>query len=97
MPTTLLPLRSGGLAVFLSGTGEVSVIRQGATAKPARLAVGSGPVAFADDGADSLFVVSAEGRLTAIDTARKSSAPASRCPRAIRQSSLRRGNERSMP
>lgn len=68
MPTTLIPLRNGRLAVFLSGTGEVSVLTQGAGSKPPRLPVGSGPVAMVEDRGDRLFVVAAEGRLTSIDT-----------------------------
>ncbi len=67
MPTQLLPLSDGAVAVYLSAHGAVTIARPDGTGQTDPVAVGSGPVAMAE-GAWRL-IVAASGKLTTIDSA----------------------------
>ncbi|MEZ5779493.1 MAG: hypothetical protein R3E44_14145 [Paracoccaceae bacterium] len=66
LPTQLLPLADGSVAVYLSATGAVTIARPDGDGRTDPVAVGGGPVAMAQ-GAWRL-IVAAPGRLTTIDT-----------------------------
>ncbi|MGB5560330.1 MAG: hypothetical protein WBN04_20240 [Paracoccaceae bacterium] len=65
MPTQLLPLPDGELAIYLSATGSVTIARPDGTGQTDPVAVGAGPVAMA--AAPGRLIVAATGKLTAID------------------------------
>lgn len=66
LPTTLLPLADGGLAVALSGTKAVSILHPKTGERGAPVAVGGGGVALAEDGTGGVFALSGAGKLVAL-------------------------------
>lgn len=68
LPTTLLPLPDGGLAVALSGAKAVSILHPANGQKGDPVAVGDGRVALADDGAGHVFALSEAGNLVSLNT-----------------------------
>ncbi len=67
MPTQLLPLPDGALAVYLSATGAATIARPDGSGQTDPVAVGPGPVAMAER--FGRLIIAADGTLTAIDTA----------------------------
>ncbi|MEZ5933511.1 MAG: YncE family protein [Alphaproteobacteria bacterium] len=68
LPTQLAALDDRRAAVFLSGKNSVAVVDAEATQPPRPMVVGRGPVAMAAGAGDVLYVASADGRVSAIDT-----------------------------
>lgn len=66
LPTQLLPLSDGSVAVYLSASGAVTIARPDGAGQTDPVAVGRGPVAMAEG--TRRLVVAAAGRLTTIDT-----------------------------
>jgi DNA-binding beta-propeller fold protein YncE len=69
VPTELLPLPGGAVAVYLSALGSVTVARPDGNGQTDPVAVGAGPVAMVRDGSGSLYVASSDGRLLRLDAA----------------------------
>lgn len=67
MPTQLLPLSDGAVAIYLSTPGAVTIARPDGTGQIDLVTVGSGPVAMAEG--IRRLIVAASGKLAAIDTA----------------------------
>jgi YVTN family beta-propeller protein len=70
MPTELLPLAGGALAVFLSASESLVIAHPDGTGLSEPVPVGAAPVALAEDGSGRLFAASTSGRLTSIDISR---------------------------
>ena len=68
MPTRLLPLPRGELAVYLSAPGTVTIARPDGTGQTTPVTVGAGPVAMVRDGIGSLYAASSQGQIVRIDT-----------------------------
>ncbi|MEO8500853.1 MAG: hypothetical protein ABI565_08045 [Vicinamibacteria bacterium] len=68
LPTQLLPLPGGELAVFLSASRAVTIARPDGSGQTEPVEIGAGPVAMVGDGSGSLYAASSEERLVRIDT-----------------------------
>ncbi len=66
VPTTLLPLPGGALAVVLSARGTLTIARPDGSGPTAPVGIGAGPTALAE-AAGILYAASADGKVTAID------------------------------
>jgi hypothetical protein len=67
LPTQLLPLPGGALAIYLSATGEVTIARPDGSGQTDPVDLGTGPVAMVRDGSGSFYAASSDGRLVRID------------------------------
>lgn len=67
LPTRILPLSNGSVAIYASAGGTITIAHPDGSGQTDPVAVGAAPVALAAT-ADRLYVASAAGRLTAIDT-----------------------------
>ncbi|WP_102109202.1 YncE family protein [Oceaniglobus roseus] len=68
MPTRLLALVRGELAVYLSAPGTVTIARPDGTGQTTPVPVGPAPVAMVRDGGGSLYAASSDGQIVRIDT-----------------------------
>ncbi len=66
LPTTLLPLSGGGLAVALSGQDAVTILHPQGAERSDPVETGGGRVALAEDRAGTVFALSETGRLSSL-------------------------------